>query len=287
MKLELKNNFYQLQFDAMASPCEVFFYDPKTKRAEKIALQICEEVERLEKKYSRYRKESEISKINANAGKKVEIDQETFQLLQFADTAFEISLKRFDITTGVLRQIWRDGILPSQEVIEDYKKKIGFKKIEWNKNYIRLPKEMEIDFGGIVKEYAADKVCLLLRSLVDSPILLNFGGDLSSDGKDNHVWHVGIEAVKQLGLAKQTIEFIKGGLATSGNTRRFYEVNGKRYGHILDPLTASPVVGAPLSVTVLASSCTEAGLLASLAMLKAENAETFLKKEGYTYWIQR
>lgn len=287
MKLSLKDSFRLVEFDAMASPCEIFFEEKKQGKAEKIALNLFEEVKRLENKFSRYLPSSVTTQINESNGKKVSIDEETYQILNYAKTCYELSNGKFDITTGVLRQVWKDNMVPSAEELAGFTDIIGFDKIQLSKTSVQLKKRLEIDFGGIVKEYSVDKVALLLRSLTKGPMLVNFGGDLCSDGVGNHVWKIGVESTKQLNQAITTIDFIKGGLATSGNTRRFFEIEGKRYGHIINPKTMSPVMDAPLSVSVLAGSCTEAGFLATLAMLNGHNAEKLLKKEGYLHWIQR
>jgi len=287
MKLSSRDGLYLCEFTAMASPCEIFFFEKKESKAKKIAETLVLETERLEAKYSRYKADSLISQINASKGAKVAIDAETHQLLLYAKMCYELSDHLFDITTGSLRHLWRDGIVPSDSKIQSFASRIGFNKIDFSASYIHLPENLEIDFGGIVKEYAVDKVSMQVRKLTAGPILVNFGGDLFSDGKEARVWKVGVESTRHLGSAVESIDFIKGGLATSGSTRRFYEVNGKRYGHILNPKSLTPQLDAPLSVSVLASSCTEAGFLSTLAMLKGASAEKFLKNEGYRYWTQR
>jgi thiamine biosynthesis lipoprotein len=287
MKLSLRDKFYVCEFTAMASSCEVFFAEKKATKAEKMAEIVLTETQRLENKYSRYQVNSITSQINAKSGQVTQLDEETYQLLAYAKNCYDLSDGLFDITTGVLRHLWKESHLPSQEQLEAIKTKIGFQKIDFDRTKIRMPQNMEIDFGGIVKEYAVDKVAMLLRERNEAPILVNFGGDLFSDGKGGHIWNVGVESTKHLGTATTTIEFVKGGLATSGSTRRYFEKNGKRYGHIFDPFTLNPSLNAPLSVTVLASTCTEAGFLSTLAMLKGEKAERFLKSEGYRHWVQR
>jgi thiamine biosynthesis lipoprotein len=77
-----------------------------------------------------------------------------------------------------------------------------------------------------------------------------------------------------------------GALATSGDSRRFLLKDGVRYGHVLDPRTGWPVAGAPRSVTVAASSCTEAGLLSTLALLQGPRAAGYLNEQGVRYWIK-
>ncbi len=83
------------------------------------------------------------------------------------------------------------------------------------------------------------------------------------------------------------VNIAKGGLATSGDANRFLLKNGKRYSHILNPLTGYPIKNAARSITVASDNCVQAGLLATLAILQGENAESFLDSEGVTYWCYR
>jgi thiamine biosynthesis lipoprotein len=147
---------------------------------------------------------------------------------------------------------------------------------------------MEIDFGGIGKEYAVDSAAALVRTVSDR-CLLNFGGDLLALGPQsgNAPWRVGIESVRDAGAVAQQIDLTVGALATSGDARRFLLKDGQRYGHVLDPRTGWPVAGAPRSVTVAAASCTEAGMLATLALLQGPQAEAFLEAQGAQFWALR
>jgi thiamine biosynthesis lipoprotein len=147
---------------------------------------------------------------------------------------------------------------------------------------------MEIDLGGIGKEYAVDRALALVVSVFRGAALVNFGGDLAASGPPaSGPWSVGVERPETLGNARLLLDLSRGGLATSGDTHRFIEVDGQRYGHILDVRTGWPVRDAPRSVTVAAPSCVEAGLLTTLAMLKGPQAESFLEGEGVQYWCLR
>jgi thiamine biosynthesis lipoprotein len=147
---------------------------------------------------------------------------------------------------------------------------------------------MEIDLGGIGKEYAVDRAAALVRPL-STKCLLNFGGDLLALGPQGAgaPWRVGIESVTAEATAAKHIELRVGALATSGDARRFLLKDGQRYGHILDPKTGWPVAGAPRSVTVAAATCTEAGMLATLALLQGADAERFLEAQGVQFWALR
>jgi thiamine biosynthesis lipoprotein len=145
---------------------------------------------------------------------------------------------------------------------------------------------MELDFGGIGKEYAVDRAFELLAARCTAPFLINFGGDLRTNrAPAQSPWRVGIERPDTEREATLLLDLQRGALATSGDSRRFLMKNGIRYGHILDPRTGWPVRDAPRSVTVAASSCTEAGQLSTLALLHGALAREFLDQQGVRYWI--
>jgi thiamine biosynthesis lipoprotein len=117
--------------------------------------------------------------------------------------------------------------------------------------------------------------------------LVNLGGDLFASGarRGGQPWAVGVDDPGHTGeAALYKLEFERGGLATSGDARRFVMWNGQRLGHILNPKTGWPVEGAPRSISVLAQSCLEAGTLSTLAILKGAAATTFLDAQGVRYW---
>jgi thiamine biosynthesis lipoprotein len=93
--------------------------------------------------------------------------------------------------------------------------------------------------------------------------------------------------VNNAGGVARHIDLTVGALATSGDSRRFLLKDGKRYGHVLDPRSGWPVVGAPRSVTVAAATCTEAGMLATLALLQGTEAEAFLEAQAVQFWALR
>jgi thiamine biosynthesis lipoprotein len=273
----------------MAGPCEVLL--PAADRAVAIELGalVAREAWRVELKYSRYRDDSVVAWIHRNRGESVVVDEETASLLDFAATCFAVSDGRFDITSGVLRRAWRfDGSsrVPEPAAVESLLPLIGFEKLEWQTPRLLLPAGMELDFGGIGKEYAVDRAYDILSGCRSAPFLVNFGGDLRANRPPSHgSWRVGIERPDSDMEAALLLELEHGALATSGDSRRFLLKDGIRYGHVLDPRTGWPVADAPRSVTVAASSCTEAGLLSTLALLQGARAQAFLEEQGVRYWL--
>jgi len=278
------------RFASMASPCEVSLDGAEGTLTNECGAIAEEEAKRIEQKYSRYRPDSIISQINGSNGRPVPVDSETAALLDYADNCFDLSKGLFDITSGVLRQIWRfDGSdrVPSNTEIDRLLPLIGWDKVLWNGSEITLPPGMEIDFGGLGKEYAVDRAFQRISEHTDQSFLVNFGGDLrvSAALASGRPWRIAIDSVDG-GEATEGVLHIKtGALATSGDARRFLLKDGVRYGHILNPQTGRPVIGAPRSVTVSAPTCMQAGILSTLAMLQGANASEFLRRESVAAWV--
>jgi thiamine biosynthesis lipoprotein len=278
-------------FVAMASPCELLLQTADAEVAREVGRVGAQEAWRVETKFSRYRPESIVSVINRSQGHAVVVDGETAALLDYAAQCHALSRGRFDITSGVLRRCWTfDGSdrLPEPAAVAALLPLIGFEKIRWQSPRITLPAGMEIDFGGIGKEYAVDRVLTLVVARFAGAALVNFGGDLAANRAPvAGPWRVGVERPDTEREARLLLELSRGGLATSGDTHRFLLRNGVRYGHILDPRSGWPVSGTPRSVTVAAASCVEAGMLATFAVLQGSGAEAFLEEQGVRFWCLR
>lgn len=295
-KLIRADGYWVGQFDAMACPCELLMEVNEQGVAQRLLDIATSEVRRIEKKLSRYRDDNIIHAINNANGEAVEVDEEAAQLFDYANQCYHLSDGLFDITSGVLRKAWKfDGSnqLPNEEEIASLLSRIGWGKVIWKRPVIQLPSDMEVDLGGIGKEYATDRILLLLKKHTTTSMLVNLGGDIATNGprQNGAGWSVGVEDPDQpLILNPQTgrmYELKRGGIATSGDARRFILKDGVRYGHIFNPQTGRPEVKAPRSVTVVTDTCTEAGILSTLAMLHGVHAEAFLEKQGVKFWCVR
>ena len=279
-------------FTAMASPCVVLVDTPDRGLGTAVGDLVRQEAQRIEAKFSRYRP-SIITTINQSAGRPIEVDAETADLLDYSALCHSLSEGRFDITSGALRRIWRfgaEGRAPSPNEVRDTLTHVGWQRVAWHRPILQLPVGMEIDFGGIGKEYAVDRASGAAGARTSAPVLINFGGDLRVSGPrcDGSSWRVAIEDVDHQGNAAGLLELSSGALATSGDTYRHIVQDGIRYGHLLDPTTGWPVTReSPRSVTVHAATCTEAGQLAKLALFKGRAAEEFLRAEGVRAWCIR
>lgn len=292
LQLEKRGAVWLGQFRAMASPCEVHIELGSRKRAVQLVELARQEALRVEQVFSRYRKDNLVHVINTSNGTPVRVDEEMARMIDFANLSYELSDGLFDITSGVLRKAWTfDGSdrIPSVETVGSLLAHVGWPRISWNYPEITLPAGMQIDFGGIAKEYAVDRVVAILREQCKAPFMVNFGGDLHAAEApvSTGAWMVGIEAVDPQSSAVKTLQLQRGALCTSGDARRFLLKDGVRYAHVLSPLTGWPVVDAPSSITVAGDTCTEAGILSTLGMLQGKNAEQFLDEQGVTYWCQR
>ncbi len=278
-------------FEAMGSPCEILVETRNDDEARSLGELAAAEAWRIEDKFSRYVSGNIVARINAADGAPVTVDAETASLLDFSATLHELSGGRFDITSGVLREVWLfDGSdrVPTEEAVAAVTKRVGWHRAAWQPPTLRLDRGMEIDLGGIGKEYAVDRAAALVRDASAVGALINFGGDIAvaRPRGDGPAWRVGIESVAAPG-AEAMIDLKAGALATSGDARRYLLKNGVRYGHVLDPTTGWPVADAPRSVTVAADTCTQAGMLSTMAMLKGADAEKFLAEEGVQNWCRR
>jgi thiamine biosynthesis lipoprotein len=277
----------------MASPCEVLVETDDQDAVQQLTELIAAEAWRIEDKFSRYLEGNVIHRINHASGRAVEVDAETSQLIDFAETLYALSDGRFDVTSGVLRRVWHfDGSdqLPSRNAVKDVMKLVGWGRANWKPPRLRLQPGMEIDLGGIGKEYAVDRCANIASDTSTAPCLINFGGDLvaTRPPQQRESWKVGIESVASIDTPGERLLSLKNGaLATSGDARRYLLCDGVRYSHIIDPKTGWPVPDAPRSVTVAADTCTQAGMLSTLAMLKGAQAEEFLAEQGVQFWCNR
>ena len=272
----------------MASACELVLAVDDERQAQQLAQAAIGEVQRIEAKYSRYRGDSVISHINASAGSQaVECDDETWSLLGYADSLYQSSDGLFDITSGVLRRAWnfRDQRVPSESELAELLRLVGWAKVKRQDKHVRLAKVgMELDFGGFGKEYAADRAGAILATLGLRHGYVNLAGDMRVLGPkpDGNPWMMGIQDPRDRAALIATLPVERGGLATSGDYERFFERDGKRYCHILDPRSGQPVTHWR-TVSVIAPLAVVAGNCATIAMLKQSEGLAFLEACGMDY----
>lgn len=278
------------KFFALGSDCALHLASDNESLADEAFAAAIQEIARIEARYSRYRPESLLSSINAvaHAGGHMTVDAETASLLDYACACFRLSGGLFDVTSGLLRRAWdfKSGRLPSRQAIDRLLPRIGLDKVTWQNPDLTFTRPgMEIDFGGIGKEYAVDRATEICQAIGIRSGLVDLGGDIRVIGPrhDGKAWSTGIRHPRNPESAIASVQLGAGALATSGDYERFMEVDGIRYCHLLDPHTGWPVHGLA-SVSVIADTCLAAGTLATIAMLKGDDGVPWLKSRGARYF---
>lgn len=282
----------EFAFEAMGGPCALRLPSldggGDAKARADAAREAIAEVRRIEAKYSRYRPDSVVSRVNAAAGgPPVRIDPETAQLLEFADNLYRVSGGLFDITSGVLRRAWdfsRPG-LPDERLLAVLLALVDWPSVERGNGTVRLPRAgMQLDFGGFGKEYAADRAAAALSARGITHGYVNLGGDIRVIGPqpDGEPWQLGVRHPRDEGALLAALPLWRGALATSGDYERFFVLDGRRYAHILNPRTGYPVAHWQ-SVSVAAPLCSAAGALCTIAMLLGEPGLEFLAVQGEAF----
>jgi len=196
----------------------------------------------------------------------------------------------FDVTSGVLRKVWRfaAGELPKPERVHELLEKVGWRRVTWAPPLLAFPVPgMELDLGGVVKEYAVDRVTALCRAAGVSGGLVNLGGYVGVIGPhpDGGPWRIGIRHPRRPGELLQTVALHRGALATSGDYERCIVFEGVRCGHILSPKTGWPV-RRMASVSVAGELCVVAGSTATIAVLKEDTGPEWLAEVGLPHlWV--
>jgi len=284
--------YYRSEFKAMGTPCEIQLFARNETKARFAADAAIADIQRLEALYSRYKTDSFLSEINrvASSGGSIRVDDETASLLDYAVACYEQSDGLFDITSGILRRAWKfdQGQLPEQSFIDELLDKVGWHKVSWKRPVLTFSVPgMEIDFGGVVKEYAVDRAAALCIAQGIKHGVVNLGGDIKVIGPraDGSPWRIGIRHPRNKEALLDTLLLTEGALASSGDYERCIMVNGVRYGHVLNPKTGWPVRHLA-AVSVVGDFCVVAGSASTIAMLKEKQGIQWLQELGLPHlWV--
>jgi thiamine biosynthesis lipoprotein len=235
-----------------------------------------------------------LSEINgvADAGGAITVDDETAALLDYAQSCFVESDGLFDITSGLLRRAWNfqpegQTELPNPDVLAALLQRVGWDRLDWEAPLLIFDTPgMELDFGGIVKEYAADRAVTLLKDAGVAHALINLGGDICVTGPryGGEPWRVAISDPSNPEAPLRLVALSHGALASSGSYARCIEIEGIKYGHLLNPRTGFPIAGTA-AATVLADQCVVAGSLATIGLLKSPDARQFLEQMALPFLL--
>jgi FAD:protein FMN transferase len=266
----------KLSFPALGTQCEVHYAAPGGDiQAAAFEQSAINWVSAFEAKYSRFRPGSQLSQINEAAGRNwVAIDAEMEGLLKLCDTLFFMTQGILDPTSLPLIRLWNYKAntprVPDPAEIDRTLKLVGWRKVQRAPGRVFLPEEgMAIDFGGFGKEYAVDMTSQIAAEHGILNALVDFGHDLRAMGAPpgRPAWHIGLEDPKNPGSTCGSMAIVAKGVASSGDYIRRFIVEGKRYGHIIDPRNGRPVSNGCVQSTVVASNCLQAGVLSTTAFV--------------------
>lgn len=249
------------------------------------------ELDRLATLLNFYSDESELSMINRHAGENpVKVSKDTLDIIEKSVYVSEMTEGAFDVTVGPLVKLWdmQKKVIPDKKVIAETLKKVGYKNIVLDKSSstVFIKKSgSHIDLGGILKGYAADKVVQLLRQNGITSAIVAVGGEVRSFGRkpDGSPWVVGIQNPRQKGPADEiiaSVEISDKAISTSGDYNKYFEKDGIRYHHLLDPKTGYPSRQCG-SATIIANDVTTSDGFSKLFILGPEKGVEVARKLGF------
>ncbi len=258
----------RVEFKALGTNCSIKFRLEDEQHSLTFAAEALDWLGKFEAKFSRYRPESMISRINSEAGGGwIATDSEMEHMLTLADDLYRRTDGILDPTLLPLHQVWDWKAvhlkLPEKSEVKAALALTGWEKVQRRPGAVRLPERgMGLDFGGFGKEYAVDFLARMARQHGIGDALIDLGRDIIAlGGNGRHpFWHVGIEDGCHPGTCWGGLAVSDQAVSASGDYARYFTHDGIRYGHILDPRTGWPVANGMRAVTVVAPSCLEAGI---------------------------
>jgi len=253
-------------------------YQIKYESPQVLTDKIVAELQAFDASMNPFNPQSIIAKVNRN--EEVEIDD---WFMTVFNKAMEVSVHSdgvFDVTVAPLINLWGFGFEKndsiSQQSIDSIKTFVGYRKVRLeNRRVIKDDPHIQLNFSAIAKGYACDVIAAVLAREGVENYMVNIGGEIASNGKNQNgqCWNIGINKPEDDvagivgGIEKKTVRLCgRRGLATSGNYRNFRVIDGKKYGHTIDPRTGYPAVQSILSATIVASDCMTADAYATAFM---------------------
>ncbi|MHA2938617.1 FAD:protein FMN transferase [Vibrio sp. RC27] len=249
--------------------------------AGRIQTEIDRLLEQVNDQMSTYRKSSELSLFNQYKGSEpYEVSPEMVLVVQEAIRLNHLTQGALDVTVGPLVNLWgfgpeaRPDVIPTDEDLTQIRKSVGIEHLQVNSTSLSkdIP-DLYVDLSTIAKGWGVDVVAQYLQSLGLKNYMVEIGGEIRLRGKNQQGvgWRIAIEKpVTNERAIQEIIEPGNMGLATSGDYRNYFEENGIRYSHIIDPKTGRPISHKVVSVTVLDSSTMTADGLATGIMVMGE-----------------
>lgn len=249
-------------------------------------------LKRVNQSMSTYISDSELSLFNQlPANQSADISSELAYVIRLGMNISEASSGAFDITVGPLVNLWGFGPdgrvvkVPTEQEVESTRQRVGYRFIQLDGNKLSKKKNSYVDLSAIAKGYGVDAIAELLEKKGINSYLVEIGGELRAKGfkPNGQNWRIAIESpVASIDRTiHRVIEVKDVGIATSGDYRNYFEENGVRFSHTIDPNTAKPITHKLASVTVLAKTCAEAdGLATAMMVMGPDKAKAFAEREA-------
>jgi thiamine biosynthesis lipoprotein len=231
---------------------------------------------------STYIADSEISQFNGlkKADTRFEVSNDFLQVMRVAANIYRLSDGAWDATVDPLVNLWgfgpkdAGGTIPNNQLIVKLIKNVGFDFIQMldDRYLLKTNPSVTLDLGSIAKGFGVDQIAELIRTEGFKDFLVEIGGEVYAAGfrKDGRPWRVGVNRPQKDAPVNQVYKVVPltdKAMATSGDYRSFFEINGQRYSHVIDPRTGRPVANGVVSASVMADNCTFADGLATAMMV--------------------
>ena len=243
---------------------------------------------------STYDEDSEISRFNASpVGEWTMLSPPLAEVMRTALTLSEMSDGAFDVSVGALVDVWGFGpaparVFPDDMEVEAALARTGFRHLELDGSRLRKTLDVSIDLSAIAKGYGVDAVAAIVAEQGCTDYLVEIGGEVRVRGKNpgGRSWRLGIEMPDPSGAAHRVVALNEGAIATSGDYRNFFERDGKRYSHTIDPRLGTPVTHALASASVVHASAMWAdGYATLIAVLGPEAGLTFAASKDLAAYL--
>ena len=253
---------------------------PKGVSQKTVSQTVQSELDNVNRKMSTYLPDSEVSRINqAEVSAMTPVSRDTFEVLSKSLEIWRLSLAAFDITIGPLVNLWgfgpeqrEPGTVPSGKAMTTAWNRVGSDGLilHMDGRKVEKRKDLYLDLSAIAKGYAVDKVALALEGMGISRYLVEVGGEIRAGNSKgpNRPWKVAIEEpISEARKVHRVVSITNAAMATSGDYRNYFEVDGKQYSHTIDPRDGQPVKHNLVSVTVIAPRCEDADAWATAIMV--------------------
>jgi thiamine biosynthesis lipoprotein len=245
-------------------------------------------LEVIDQSMSTYKSDSEISRFNQLAiNTEQQISAEFAQVLTISRSIWQQSAGAFDPTVGPLVDLWgfgpvsTDNVVPSDEQINTALTEIGYQHVRLADDRLSKTQPLRLDLSAVAKGYAVDQIADMLEMLALPDYLVEVGGEMRLSGSNpkGQPWRIAVEQPSLIPQVQQVIEVADTAMATSGDYRNYFESDGVRYSHSIDPRTGRPVSHGLASVTVLAPTCAEADAWATALTILGEEQGMLLAEQ--------